>query len=377
MNSRIENKAKLWLQTKLEKAGIVLDGDSKSDPKIHNQNLYSRVIREGSLGLGEAYMEGWWDCCRVDEMICKVLTSKLEEEVKGNITFLKNWLIPRLVNLQSKRRSFQVGEKHYNAGNDLYKNMLDKTMSYSCGYWKNASCLYEAQIAKLDLICKKLQLKPNESVLEIGCGWGSFAVFASQNYKVKVNGITVSSEQKKYIDENFKDLPIKVKLMDYRNIQEKYDKVVSIGMFEHVGEKNYNKYFQTAFKNMKDEGIFLLHTIGNDVPQKGTDPWINKYIFPNGQIPSLSQISKACEKYFVIEDVHNFGMDYDKTLMSWFENFDNSWDKIKDDYNERFYRMWSYYLKSCAGAFRSRRLQLFQIVLRKRLKPLNEYQSFR
>lgn len=374
---KIKNRAKNWLNKKLAKAGITLDGKNPWDPKIHNSKLYSRVLTQGSLGLGEAYMQGWWDCEKVDELICKAMSSNIEEEIKSKSDFLKSWLLPKFINLQSKKRSFQVGEQHYNVGNKLYKYMLDDTMSYSCGYWKDATTLYEAQIAKLDIICKKLQLKPNESVLEIGCGWGSFAVYASKNYNVKVDGVTISSEQKKYIDENFKDLPIDVKLMDYRNIDKKYDKVVSIGMFEHVGEKNYKEYFKTAYKNMEDDGIFVLHTIGNDSPQKGTDPWINKYIFPNGQIPSLSQISKACEKYFVIEDVHNFGMDYDKTLMAWFENFDNSWDKIKDNYSKEFYRMWSYYLKICAGAFRSRRLQLFQIVLRKRSKPLKRYQSFR
>ncbi len=373
----LQNKAHKILSNYLAKAGIELDGKNACDPQVHNPNLYNRIIMQGSLGLGEAYMDKWWDCEDVDEFICKVLTSQLDNEVRGKMVFVKNWLMPRLMNMQSRARSFQVGKQHYDAGNDLYQAMLDPTMSYSCGYWKDAKNLHEAQIAKLDLICRKLQLKAGEKVLEIGCGWGSFMHYASKKYKVEVTGITVSKEQEKLALERCKDLPVKVALMDYRSLKGKYNKVVSIGMFEHVGSKNYDEYFRSACRLMDDDGIFVLHTIGNDKTQLGTDPWINKYIFPNGQIPALAQIAPACEPYFVIEDVHNFGLDYDKTLMAWLENFEASWPDFKDQYDERFYRMWTYYLKSCAGAFRSRGLQLFQIVLRKKLRPLPRYDSVR
>jgi len=373
----LQNKAHKILSNYLAKAGIELDGKNACDPQVHNPNLYNRIIMQGSLGLGEAYMDKWWDCEEIDELLCKVLSSQLDNEVRGKMVFVKNWLMPRLMNMQSRARSFQVGKQHYDAGNDLYKAMLDPTMSYSCGYWKDAKNLHEAQLAKLDLICRKLQLKAGEKVLEIGCGWGSFMHYASTKYKVEVTGITVSKEQEKLALERCKDLPVKVELMDYRSLQGKYNKIVSIGMFEHVGSKNYDEYFKSACRLMDDDGIFVLHTIGNDKTQLGTDPWINKYIFPNGQIPALAQIAPACEPYFVIEDVHNFGMDYDKTLMAWSENFEAAWPDLKDQYDERFYRMWNYYLKSCAGAFRSRGLQLFQIVLRKKLRPLPRYDSVR
>ncbi len=372
-----QHKTEKWLNSKIKESGINLNGNSNCDPKIYNFKFYSRVIRDGSLGLGESYVDGWWDCKNLDEMICKLLISNMEDKVKGKFIHIKNNLLARIINMQSINRAFEVAHKHYDVGNELYENMLDETMSYSCGYWKNSNNLLEAQNAKLDLVCKKLQLKDNEDILEIGCGWGSFAHFATKNYNVKVKGVTVSSEQKKFIEQRYPNEPIDVQLMDYRDISGIYDKVVSIGMFEHVGEKNYDIYFKTAFEHMKDDGIFVLHTIGSDLPKIGTDAWIHKYIFPNGQIPSISQISKSCEEYFVIEDIHNFGLDYDKTLMAWFENFDKVWPKLKKDYDDRFYRMWTYYLKSCAGAFRSRKLQLFQVVLRKRLKPLNKYNSVR
>lgn len=368
-------QAEYWLASQLAKAGIALNGPNPWDPQIHNPQFYNRAFAEGSLGVGEAFIDGWWDCEQLDEMISRVLAAELQRHITGRWVFVKHWLMARLFNLQSVKRAFQVGEQHYDAGNDLYRAMLDDTMAYSCGYWKDATTLHQAQLAKLDLICRKAQLQQGESVVEIGCGWGSFAELAARNYGVNVTGITISREQKALADERCAGLPVEIALMDYRSLQGQFDKAVSIGMFEHVGQKNYDVYMSTAHRLLKDEGIFVLHTIGSDVSQLGTDPWIHKYIFPNGAIPSLTQISEACEPYFVIEDVHNFGPDYDRTLMAWFDNFDAAWPQLQGNYDSRFYRMWTYYLKICAGAFRSRSLQLYQLVLRKRLSPLSRYHS--
>ncbi|MDH7528362.1 MAG: cyclopropane fatty acyl phospholipid synthase, partial [Ignavibacteria bacterium] len=255
-------------------------------------------------------------------------------------------------------------------------NMLDKRMNYSCAYWKDATNLDEAQENKLELICKKLYLKPGMRVLDIGCGWGAFAKYAAEKYGVEVVGITVSKEQLKLAKELCDGLPVEIRLQDYREVNEKFDRIVSIGMFEHVGYKNYREYFKIAAKNLKDDGIFLLHTIGSNISTKSTDAWTHKYIFPNGMLPSLAQISKTVENLFVIEDVHNFGADYDKTLMAWYNNFKNNWHKLKDKYGERFYRMWEYFLLSCAGAFRARKNQLWQIVLSKK-GILGGYSSIR
>ncbi|QJR80501.1 cyclopropane fatty acyl phospholipid synthase [Alteromonas pelagimontana] len=370
-----QTKVKRWLEGRFAPVGIEINGDKPWDPQIHDSRFYDRLFREGSVGAGESYMDGWWDCVELDELFNRLLSAKLDVALKTKWAFIKHILVARILNLQNQKRAWQVGEAHYDAGNDLYQLMLDDTMAYSCGYWQEADNLHQAQIAKLDLVCRKAQLQKGERVLDIGCGWGSFSQYAAQHYSVDVTGITISKEQQQLAQERCKGLPVDIQLKDYRSLKGKFDKLISIGMFEHVGPKNYSAYMKSAHNLMKDEGIFVLHTIGSAVSQQGTDPWIHKYIFPNGAIPSLTQISQSCEPYFVIEDVHNFGPDYDRTLMNWQHNFEQSWAQIKHLYSERFYRMWNYYLKTCAGAFRCRNLQLFQLVLRKRHSQLPRYSS--
>jgi cyclopropane-fatty-acyl-phospholipid synthase len=274
-----------------------------------------------------------------------------------------------LMNPQSYRRAFQVGEHHYDTGNDIFEAMLDSSMSYSCGYWAEADDLEQAQFNKLDLICRKLELQPGEKLLDIGCGWGGMAKHAAEHYGVEVTGVTVSREQQKLALERCKGLPVEIELKDYRDLTGHFDKVVSVGMFEHVGPKNYATYFDTALRLMKDDGLFLLHTIGDYTTCHGTDAWIEKYIFPNGKLPSARQLAAAVEDRFLIEDWHNFGPDYDKTLMAWWNNFDAAWPELKGNYDERFYRMWKYYLLCCAGMFRAKQGQLWQLVLSKRQRP--------
>ncbi|BFM48714.1 cyclopropane fatty acyl phospholipid synthase [Marinomonas sp. THO17] len=364
-----------WFSQLLNQADIKVNGPNAWDPQVHNPDLWNRILKEGSIGLGEAYMEGWWDCKNLEECIRRLLSAELDRKIIKRRTLLTQWLKAKLFNRQSVKRAYQVGEQHYDVGNDLYQAMLDPTMAYSCGYWENANDLHQAQLNKLRLICQKLHLQATDSIIEIGCGWGSFAELAAREYGAHVTGVTISKEQVKLAKERCKDLPVDIRLMDYRSLEGEYDKAVSIGMFEHVGRKNYPLFMQTAHRLIKDNGIFLLHTIGSDISSQGTDPWIDKYIFPNGVIPSLTDISEAVEPYFVIEDVHNFGQDYAKTLLAWQQNVDHHWTSLQSKYNDRFYRMWSYYLKTCAGAFQSRSLQLYQVVLRKRRVPLSRYQS--
>lgn len=267
-----------------------------------------------------------------------------------------------LGNPQRPSKAFEVGEKHYDIGNDLYEAMLDSRMTYTCGYWKDAHNLEEAQEAKLDLVCKKLGLKPGHRILDVGCGWGSFLKYASERYGVRGVGITVSKEQAALARERCKGLPIEIRLQDYRDTEGTYDHIASLGMFEHVGPKNYRAYFSKIKTLLKDGGLFLLHTIGSDITAP-VDPWIEKYIFPNSQIPSLRQVADALEGLFIMEDWHNFGADYDTTLMAWFSRFDAHWEEFKHRYDERFYRMWKYYLLVSAASFRARKNQLWQIVL--------------
>jgi len=349
----------------LSDVDIKINGSRPWDIQIHNEELYQRVLSQGSLGLGESYMDGWWDCEKLDEFFHKILSGELDEKVKDWKIVIQH-IRASLLNLQKKSRAFHIGEHHYDMGNELYKSMLDKRLTYTCAYWKNAKTLDQAQEAKLDLVAIKIGLKEGMRVLDIGCGWGSFARYAAEKYGVEVVGITVSKEQVKLGRELCKGLPVEIRLQDYRDVDEKFDHIVSLGMIEHVGQKNYRTFMEMVHRCLKDDGLFLLHTIGGNKSVKKTDPWINKYIFPNGMIPSIKQLAKAFEGLFVVEDWQNYGTDYDRTLMAWFENFDRNWDNIKNIYDRCFYRMWKYYLLSCAGSFRARKNQLWQIVLSKK-----------
>ena len=353
------------IQEILHPAGIVVDGSNQWDIRIKDERFFKRVLSYGSLGLGESFMDGWWESDRLDEFFCRLMPIRPEEVVKRNLKLKIEILKSVVFNLASRSRAFMVGERHYDLGNELFRRMLDRRMVYSCGYWKNAGNLDEAQEAKLDLTCRKLRLQTGDRVLDIGCGWGGFAAYAAERYRVSVVGITVSREQAMLARELCAGLPVEIRLQDYREVNESFDHIVSIGMFEHVCYKNYRKYMEVVHRCLRDEGIFLLQTIGDSYSHVTVDPWLGKYIFSNSMIPSMKQISESIEKLFIIEDWHNFGPYYDPTLMSWFNNFDQNWDALHELYDERFYRMWKYYLLSSAGTFRSRCLQVWQIVFSK------------
>ena len=352
------------IKAMLEQANIQLNGPNPWDIQIKDESMFRRLLTGGSLALGESYMEGQWEVERLDELICRLLQSPLKHR-KNFITHQLSHLTARIFNFQKKSRAFQVGEAHYDLGNDIYEQMLDSRMVYTCGYWRHAEDLEKAQYDKLDLVCKKLDLKPGQRVLDIGCGWGSFAKFAAENYGSRMVGITVSREQIELAEERCKGLDVEFRLQDYRDVNEPFDAIVSLGMFEHVGHKNYRTYMGVLDRCLKDDALALLHTIGKNESIPGVDPWISKYIFPNGEIPSLAQVTSALEPELIVEDLHNFGPDYDRTLMAWYQNFHDGWDKLKSNYSERFYRMWTYYLQVCAGAFRARDLQLWQFVISK------------
>ncbi|MDN6113896.1 MAG: cyclopropane fatty acyl phospholipid synthase, partial [Enterobacterales bacterium] len=339
-----------------------VNGSRPFDIRVKNPHFFKRVLQEGSLGLGESYMDGWWECDRLDIFFQKVLRAGLENQLPHHIKDTLRVAAARLTNLQSKKRAWIVGKEHYDLGNDLFSLMLDPYMQYSCAYWKDATTLKQAQEAKLKLICEKLQLRPGMTLLDIGCGWGGLAAYAAKNYGVSVHGVTISAEQQKMAQERCKDLDVQILLQDYRDLNSQYDRIVSVGMFEHVGPKNYQTYFNVVARNLKPDGLFLLHTIGANETNMNVDPWINKYIFPNGCLPSIKHIATTSEGKFVMEDWHNIGADYDRTLMAWYERFVQNWPKIEHNYSQRFFRMFSYYLNACAGAFRARDIQLWQVV---------------
>lgn len=346
----------------LSAAGIAINGNRACDIKVHNPALFKRILQEGSLGFGESYMDGWWDCDRLDGLFTRILQAGVDERLPKNLSDIARIAYTRLFNLQSRKRAWQVGKEHYDIGNDLFRAMLDPYMQYSCGYWKEAETLEQAQLAKLEMICEKLQLKPGMSLLDIGCGWGGLAQYAAENYGVSVYGVTISAEQQKLAQERCAGLEVEILLQDYRDLNLQFDRIVSVGMFEHVGPKNYDTYFRVAARNLKPDGLFLLHTIGANQTNLHVDAWIDKYIFPNGCLPSVRHISEASEGRFVMEDWHNIGADYDRTLMAWYENFKQAWPMLSEGYSERFERMFTYYLNACAGAFRSRDIQLWQVL---------------
>jgi cyclopropane-fatty-acyl-phospholipid synthase len=363
------DKLKSMVQEILSPAGITLNGEQPWDIQVRDEGFYARILRDGSLGLGESYMDGWWECGHLDEFFAKILLTQPREKLKKNWRLYLHIFGAVIRNAGRKSKALEVGKRHYDIGNELFKRMLDKRMVYSCAYWKDARNLDDAQDAKLELICNKLGLKSGDRILDIGCGWGGFAKYAAEKYKVEVVGITVSKEQVSLGRELCQGLPVEIRLQDYRDINETFDHIVSVGMFEHVGYKNYRTYMERVHSCLKDDGLFLLHTIGDNVSCVSMDPWLARYIFPNSLIPSMKQISAAIEGLFIIEDLHNIGINYDATLTSWFQNFDHNWDTLKGCFDQRFYRMWKYYLLSSSGAFRSRCLQVWQILLSKKGIP--------
>ena len=357
------SKSEIFITELLAPAGIQINGKNPWDLQVHNPAFFERLMGDVQLGLGESYLDGWWDCEQIDEFANRALRIQAEKKFANNWRLAAFYLQTRLFNLQSRARAFEVGEKHYDLGNDLYEAMLDKRMNYTCAYWKDAASLDEAQEAKLDLICRKIGAKPGMKILELGCGWGSFAKFAAENYGVQILGVTVSKEQVALGMQRCKGLPVELRLQDYRTVEGQYDAVISIGLMEHVGYKNYRTYMELAHRCLKPGGIAFVHTIGSNYDVTSADSFTNKYIFPNGMLPSIPQLSKAMQGLFVMEDWHNIGPHYDKTLMAWHANFEKAWPALKPNYSERFYRMWRYYLLTSAGGFRSRMQQLWQIVM--------------
>ena len=348
-------------------AGIEIGGRRPWDLQVYDERFYQRLLSDGSLASGESYMDGWWDAEALDELCTRVHGANLAAKV-GEWETIWLALKGRIFNRQTKSRSAEVAQEHYDLGNDIYGAMLDRRMQYTCGYWKDATTLDQAQENKLGLICRKIQLEPGMTVLDLGGGFGGLAHFMASEYGCRVVSYNISAEQVAYGREWCKGLPVRFEQKDYREAAheaEAFDRVVSVGLCEHIGLKNYPTFLELAHRKLKPGGLFLLHSIGGNASYTCTDAWMDKYIFPNGMIPSVTQLGKAMEGRWVVEDWHNFGPDYDKTLMAWWQNFDHAWPALQQKYGERFYRMWKYYLMGCAGGFRARKLQLWQIVLSK------------
>ncbi len=358
-NKAARSSAHRFVEELLETADVRLDGTRPWDIRLRQPGVPETVLARGNLGFGEAYMDGQWECEQLDGFFARVLAARLDEKVPAS-KLVWHALRSRWTNRQTTRRAWQVGQAHYDIGNDFYRAMLDARMTYTCGYWGDgARTLDEAQEHKLDLICRKLGLRPGMRLLDIGCGWGSLMGYAAEHYGVSCVGVTISKEQAELGAQRYAGLPVEFRLMDYRSLNETFDRIASVGMFEHVGGHNYRAYMDVAQRCLSDDGLFLLHTIGKNRRGTPPDPWIDRYIFPNGEIPALTEVTDAVEGVFVVEDLHNFGADYDRTLMAWYQNFEAAWPQFASCMGERFRRMWRYYLLSCAGGFRAREIQLW------------------
>ena len=378
----LRNSEKL-VRELLTSAGVEIGGAGASAIRVHDDRFYDRVLSQGAYGLAESYVDLWWDSDRVDQVICQLLEADLTSRVPRDWRTAAAWLRAQLVNLQTVRRAPQVAHAHYDLGNEFFAAMLGRSMTYSCGYWARAATLDDAQDAKLQLICDKLDIGPRDHVLDIGCGWGGCARWAAERRGARVTGVTVSAPQAEFARAHCRGLPVDIAVMDYRDPEVlrrgPYSKVVSVGMFEHVGSKNYRTFMRIAHDALGDSGVMLLQTIGRSGWTEPSDVWVDRHLFPNAALPAMAEISDAASRLFVIEDWHNFGGDYDRTLMAWHANFERA---IADGdpcipRSDRFRRMWRYYLLSFAGSFRSRvRMQLWQVVLATRgIRPA--YRSVR
>jgi cyclopropane-fatty-acyl-phospholipid synthase len=349
------------IQKALDQAGVTINGNRPYDVRINNPRAWRRIFFEGRLGAGESYEDGDWDCDDIPQL-AKILLTKGADKGRTGLTGTLLGLAGTFQNQQTVRKSRRVA-KHYNLSPEFYKKVLGDELVYTCGYWHDATTLAEAQRNKLTLVSEKIHLEPGHTVLDVGCGWGSYAEHAVRCYGAKVTGITIAEEQAYYARKRCATLPAQFEIEDYRDHQGTYDRIVSIGMFEQVGPKNFRTFFEKMRTLLKPDGLFLLHTIVGNEP--GGDPWLEKYIFPGGYIPTTAQIEKAIEGLFVSEDVENFGADYDTTLCAWRENLSRAEPEllVSGEFDERFFRRFNYYFGICAGSFRARANHLKQFVL--------------
>lgn len=367
-----------WMEKRVTQvfnnAGILLDDDDSpyNIQLVKPDKFFRAVALRGHDGFADAYMKGYWECTALDQCVFKLLSSGAIDSLRFHPSNLRLCVSDLFRNKQKPGRAQRNVSHHYNRG-AVFEVMLDRTRSYSCGHWALARNLEDAQIAKLDLVCLKLGLKPGMSFCDIGCGWGALLRHAAKKYGCASAGITLSTDQRDYIGspdfDSPEDVPLTARLDDYRNLHGQYDRIASVGMFEHVGRKNARNFMRCVDRYLKPGGLFLLHTIASRHSSPSLNhpelPWIEKNIFPGGSLLSMGQITTAAQGIFKVLDQENFGPYYDLTLMEWAKNFKEGWESIKSLYSEEFYRMWLYYLYSCAAGFRSGRLELFQIVLAK------------
>ncbi|XP_021964854.2 cyclopropane-fatty-acyl-phospholipid synthase [Folsomia candida] len=362
---------------KLDQVGITINKGGPCDIKNRNfmtsqDTVYIRAINEGILGFGESYMDGDWDAEDIPAVFYKIFAN----DAPILRMFMNPWnrflyyMQFSFFNLQTKQRVYDVAKIHYDLGNEFFENMLDSTMNYTCGYFKDTDNLEKAQLAKMDFVAAKLGIKQGMTVLDIGCGFGGMARHLAINYGATVTAVTISKEQATFAQQACRGLPVTVKVMDYRDVSGTYDRVVSLGDLEHIGPANYGTFFKTVSRCLKEDGLCLIHCMGNyhDV-MPHQEPFSAKYVFPGACLPYYTEVMGSLQNLFLIEDWHNFGNDYNLTSVAWRDNFIRNWPKLqqldKIKYDDRFYRMWTFYLGVAIALYKARKIQLWQIVLSK------------
>jgi cyclopropane-fatty-acyl-phospholipid synthase len=335
---------------------------------VHDDRFFRRALLHGELGFGESYMDGDWDCEALDQLSTRLFAAGVDNSALHPIDLL-NEVVARLLTRQTRTRARHQVAPHYDLGNDLFEAMLDsRHMAYTCAYWRpGVTTLEEAQEAKLDLVCRKLALEPGMRMLDIGCGWGGLAKYAAERYGVHVTGVTLSREQVALGSIRTAGLPVDLRVEDYRDTTGTFDRVVSIGCLEHVGHLNHRRFFEVVRERLGDRGVALVHSIGVGRTEYRSGRFLDKYVFPMVNLPSMAQIGRAIDGLFVLDDVHNIGVHYDRTLMEWHARFERAWPGLQGRYarllDGRFKRMFDFYLLMSAGFVRSRRAQVWQMIL--------------
>ncbi|WP_125763265.1 SAM-dependent methyltransferase [Companilactobacillus hulinensis] len=340
------------------------EGKSDITIKFNTKVPISEVVKHATLTLGEAYMD---KDIEIEGSIQKLIMNayKQSESFMSNVKLKK--IVPKFSHSEeSNKKEIQ---EHYDIGNDFYKLWLDPTMTYSCAYFRTPEdTLEQAQMNKVHHILNKLNTKPGETIIDVGCGWGTLMFTAAKEYGLKAKGVTLSQEQYDYVnnkiqEENLSD-QMEVMLEDYREVDEKFDHVVSVGMFEHVGKTHLEHYFMQIKNLLKPEGTALIHGITGQHVGLGVDPWLVKYIFPGGYIPNIKEnIGHIMDAKLQIDDIEPLRRHYQKTVEIWHRNFLKVEDKVDEMYGERFVRMWDLYLQACAASFQSGNIDVIQYLL--------------